>query len=391
MRFFEKTNIDFVGFRYKAFIISGIIIAVGLVSMIAKGGLKLGVDFVGGTIVQVRFDEPVPIASMRAVMTRAGYARAEIQEFGEDNEFILRIESMGEAEDASALLGEWLAEAAPDRGWRIVSSREQAPDPARGFDGATLVVVEADSLPELEGLVGDLRGGGRSILDATAETSTRAAFRLPLLGAEAKVADAIKDELASEFPERTIEIRRTETVGPKIGKELANRAWAAIVVSLFGILVYVSWRFEFKFAVGAIMALAHDILITTGIFSLLNKEISLVIVAALLTIVGYSINDTIVVFDRIRENFGLRRRESYEGMVNVSVNETLSRTIITSSTTLLAVLFLLFFGGEVIHDFALAMTIGILTGTYSSIFVASSLVVEWQNRITMRRKAAPAA
>lgn len=391
MRFFEKTNIDFVGFRYKAFIISGIVIVAGLVSMIAKGGLKLGVDFVGGTIVQVRFDEPVPIAGLRAVMTSVGYPRAEIQEFGEDNEFILRIESVGEAEDASALIGEWLAEAAPGRNWRVVSSREQAPDPARGFDGATLVVVEADSLPPLEGLVNDLRAGGRSIIDATAETSARAAFRLPLLGAEAKVADEIKAELAKEFPERTIEIRRTETVGPKIGKELANRAWAAIVVSLFGILVYVSWRFEFKFAVGAIVALAHDILITTGIFSILDKEISLVIVAALLTIVGYSINDTIVVFDRVRENFGLRRRESYEGMVNVSVNETLSRTIITAGTTLLAVLFLLFFGGEVIHDFALAMTIGILTGTYSTVFVASSLVVEWQNRITMRRKATPAS
>ncbi len=391
MRFFQKTNIDFVGFRYKAFILSAVVIAAGLVSMIAKGGLKLGVDFVGGTIIQMRFDEPVPIADMREVMTRAGYAKAEIQEFGDDNEFIIRIESVGEAADASALIGEWLAAAAPGRNWRVVSSREQAPDPAMNFDGATLVVVEADSLPALDGLVEALRSAGHGVLDATSETSTRAAFRLPLLGAEAKVADEIKAELAKEFPERAIEVRRTETVGPKIGKELANRAWAAIVVSLFGILVYVSWRFEFKFAIGAIIALAHDVLVTVGIFSILNKEISLVIVAALLTIVGYSINDTIVVFDRIRENFGLRRRESYEGMINVSVNETLSRTIITAGTTLLAVIFLLVFGGEVIHDFALAMTIGLVTGTYSSVFIASALVVEWQNRITMRRKAVPAA
>ncbi len=386
MQFFGKTNIDFVGFRYKAFILSGVIIVAGLVSMFVKGGLKLGVDFKGGTIVQVRFDEPVPIADMRVSMTRIGYDKAEIQEFGDADEFILRIEAVSEEEDASKILGEGLAKTAPGFNWRVVSSREQAPDPSRNFDGATLVVVEADSLPALPVLVESLRGAGYSILDAAGETSTRAAFRLPLFGAEAKVADEIKAELAKDFPERTVEIRRTETVGPKIGKELANRAWAAIVVSLFGILVYVSWRFEFKFAVGAILALAHDVLITTGIFSILGKEISLVIVAALLTIVGYSINDTIVVFDRIRENFGLRRRESYEGMINVSVNETLSRTIITAGTTLLAVLFLLFFGGEVIHDFALAMTIGILTGTYSSVFVASSLVVEWQNRITMRRK-----
>ena len=390
MRFFQNTNIDFVGARYKAFILSAVVIAAGLVSMIAKGGLKLGVDFVGGTIIQVRFDEPVAIGDLRSTMTRAGYAKAEIQEFGEDNEYMLRIESVGEAADASALLGEWLAAAAPGRNWRVVSSREQTPDPSRGFDGATIVVVEADSLPAIEDVVAAIRSGGHGVLDATAETATRVAFRLPLLGAEAKVADEIKAELAKAFPERAIEIRRTETVGPKIGKELANRAWAAIIVSLFGILVYVSWRFEFKFAVGAILALAHDVLVTAGIFSILNKEISLVIVAALLTIVGYSINDTIVVFDRIRENFGLRRRESYEGMVNISVNETLSRTIITAGTTLLAVIFLLLFGGEVIHDFALAMTIGLVTGTYSSVFIASALVVEWQNRITMRRKATAA-
>ena len=175
-------------------------------------------------------------------------------------------------------------------------------------------------------------------------------------------------------------------MGPKIGEELKNRTWAAIVISIFGILIYISWRFEFKFAIGAIVALIHDVVITVGIFSILNKEISLAIIAALLTIVGYSLNDTIVVFDRIRENFSLRRRESYGAMVNISINESLSRTIITSLTTLIVVLFLLFMGGEVIRDFAFALMVGILVGTYSSVYVASPILIEWQTRMAARKK-----
>ncbi|HSG29541.1 MAG TPA: protein translocase subunit SecF, partial [Candidatus Krumholzibacterium sp.] len=166
-----------------------------------------------------------------------------------------------------------------------------------------------------------------------------------------------------------------------------NRMWAAIIISMFGILVYISWRFEFKFAIGAIIALIHDVVITLGIFSLTGKEISLVVIAALLTIVGYSLNDTIVVFDRIRENFSLRRRETYDNMIDISINESLSRTIITSLTTLIVVLFLFFFGGEVIHDFAFALLVGVIVGTYSSIFVASPVLIEWQNRISARKKA----
>ena len=236
-----------------------------------------------------------------------------------------------------------------------------------------------------------MKESGYGILEATKETSKRAAIKIPLLGAETKVAEALKGELAKDFPQRTIDIRRTETIGPKVGKELQSRAWAALIVSLFGILVYVSWRFELKFAVGAVIALIHDVLITLAFFSVFNWEISLFVVAALLTIIGYSINDTIVVYDRIRENFGLRRRETYEGMLNISVNETLSRTIITVLTVFIVTMFLLFMGGEFVRDFALAMTIGLVTGTYSSIYVASALVYEWQLRITNRRKAVKTA
>jgi len=393
MEFFHKTNIDFIGFRYKAFIISGLIIVAGLVSAISKGGYKLSVEFKGGTLVQVKFDEAVLIADVRSSLNRAGYATAEIQQYGENgDEYIIKIGGVEETNYASEHLLEGLNKAAPGLQWTVLSTEQLPPDLSKGFEGATMLSVEADSIPEIEGLTARMKENGYGILEATKTTSKQASFRIPLLGAETKVADALKAELVKDFPERTIEIRRTETIGPKVGKELQSKAWAAIIVSLFGILVYVSWRFELKFAVGAVLSLAHDVLVTVGLFSIFNREISLFVVAALLTIVGYSINDTIVVYDRIRENFGLRRRESYEGMLNVSINETLSRTIITVITVFIVTMFLLFMGGEFVRDFAFAMTIGLVTGTYSSVFVASALVVEWQNRITNRRKAArPAA
>ncbi len=392
MEFFHKTNIDFIGFRYKAIIISWTIIIIGLVSMIAKHGYKLSVEFKGGTLVQVKFDQKVPIADVRSSMQRAGYAAAEIQQYGVGgDEYIIKVGGVTEGGYASEHLLEGLNKVAPGLKWNVVSTQQMAPDLSKGFEGATLLVVEADSIPEIQELTTRMKESGYGILEATKETSKRAAIKIPLLGAETKVAEALKGELAKDFPQRAIDIRRTETIGPKVGKELESRAWAALIVSLFGILVYVSWRFELKFAVGAVIALIHDVLITLAFFSVFNWEISLFVVAALLTIIGYSINDTIVVYDRIRENFGLRRRETYEGMLNISVNETLSRTIITVMTVFIVTMFLLIMGGEFVRDFALAMTIGLVTGTYSSIYVASALVYEWQLRITNRRKAVKTA
>lgn len=197
------------------------------------------------------------------------------------------------------------------------------------------------------------------------------------LGVEAGT-KTIPQILAEAFPESTVELRREEKVGPKIGEELRAGAINSVVVALALIMLYITVRFaHFQFALGAVVALIHDVLITLGLFSLLGKEISLVILAAFLTIIGYSLNDTIVVFDRIRENMAMRRKESYEGVVNKSLNETLSRTIITSITTLLVAVILFVFGGPVIHDFAFALTIGVLVGTYSSLFVASPVLIAW--------------
>jgi preprotein translocase subunit SecF len=386
MQFFGVTHLNFVGARGRAFIISLIVIVAGLVSLLVKGGPDLSIDFEGGTLVQVRFDRPVPIGELRDVVIRAGYSAGEIQSFGQPNEYLIKIEKISETDFASTRLLEALNAAAPQRGWGLVSVKELPPDFSTGFEGGTLVVVRADSIPPMDELTEKVRNAGVGIVATTKETSTTVAFNLPFLGVEAKAAEKLREELINSYPEREVEIRRTETVGPKIGAELKNRAWAAIVISMFGILIYISWRFQVKFAIGAIIALIHDVLITVGIFSILNKEISLAIIAALLTIVGYSLNDTIVVFDRIRENFSLRRRESYEKMINISINESLSRTVITSLTTLVVVLFLFFMGGEVIRDFAFALVIGIIVGTYSSIYVASPILIEWQNRISARRK-----
>jgi len=201
------------------------------------------------------------------------------------------------------------------------------------------------------------------------------------------VQNRLSDGIRTAFADNPVVEISKEKVGPKIGGELRIQALWAIAYSLLGIVLYITWRFEFKFSIAAIVALVHDVMITLGIFSLLDKEINLTILGALLTIVGYSLNDTIVVFDRIRENLNTRRRgDDYAEVVNTSVNQTLSRTVITSLTTLIVVLILFFFGGAVIHDFAFALVVGVLVGTYSSIFIASPILVEWQAATQRRRE-----
>ncbi len=188
----------------------------------------------------------------------------------------------------------------------------------------------------------------------------------------------VEAALKDRFGEQSLELRRTELVGPQVGADLRKKGIYAVLYAIIGILIYVAWRFEFRFGVGAIIALVHDALITIGVFSVMNKEIDLPIVAAVLTIIGYSINDTIIVFDRIRENMRRIRRQSLERVINDSINETLSRTLLTSGTTLIVVVALFLLGGPVIHNFAFALIIGIAVGTYSSIYIASPVVAYWE-------------
>jgi len=299
MEFLVGTQVNFLGHRRAAFILSAILIVAGLISLVAQGGPRLGIDFQGGTLLQVRFESPISADRIRDTLAGMGFADAEIQHFGGDREAIIRI-------------------------------KEEASE-------------------------GDVAGG-------------------------------VIEALNRANPGNRAEMRREELVGPKVGRELRTKATMAIVYALIGILIYISLRFEFKFAVGAVAALVHDVVITLGMFSLTGREISLPVIAAFLTIVGYSLNDTIVVYDRIRENKRKLYGRSFVDIVNTSLNESLSRTMVTSLTTLLVVVCLFFFGGEVIKDFAFALMVGVVVGTYSSLYVASPLVVEWQVHAEGRRR-----
>ncbi len=210
-------------------------------------------------------------------------------------------------------------------------------------------------------------------------------IRVPETGDGEELIEVIQTSLQARFADNPITIRSVEAVGPKIGHELRNAAFLSIIASLFFIVIYITWRFKYRYAIAAIAALTHDVLIVFGLFSILNLQISLAVVAAFLTIVGYSLNDTIVVFDRIRENVKKLRARDFMDVVNISINETLSRTVLTSGTTLLVVFVLYFFGGSVIHDFAFALLAGVFVGTYSSIFVASPVLVEWNLRKPEKR------
>jgi preprotein translocase subunit SecF len=303
MEFFKPgTKINFMGKIKHALLFSAILILIGIISLLLHGGPNYGIDFAGGTVVQVRFSQPVSPGEVRESLKDVGLS-GTVQRFGAEGvgEYLIRMQTTSS---------------------------------------------------DLEGL------------SATIESA-----------------------LVERFEGKTVEIRRTEMVGPKVGKDLRKKGLQAIIFALIGILIYVSWRFEFRFAVGAVIALIHDVMITVGALSLTNREFSLTVLAALLTIVGYSLNDTIVVYDRIRENMhGSMRREGFEKVVNHSINETLSRTILTGLTTLIVVIILFLIGGGVIHDFSFTLLVGIIIGTYSSIFVASPLVVMWEKRFPAKQK-----
>lgn len=295
----KNVNIDFLGKRKIAGMISIAVILVGLISIVIHGGPLYSIDFEGGTEIQVLFKQSTNVESVRSALSEIGYGDAAIREFGNVDEFLIHV-----------------------------------------------------------------------------KTSTRSEEQV----------NTIRETLGSINGPDSFEIRRLETVGPKIGKELRGDMVSAVLIAMIGIVIYISIRFQFMYAIGALVALTHDVLITLGIFSLLNLEISLSVLAAFLFIVGYSLNDTIVVFDRVRENAKIKRHDSFLSVLNISLNQTLNRTVITSLTTLTVVLILLFFGGEVIKPFAFALTIGLITGTYSSIFVASPVVLIWDENQKKKQK-----
>jgi preprotein translocase subunit SecF len=298
-----KTNIDFMGKRKIAFIFSGIMVVLGLIALIqiARGSANLGIDFAGGTAVQLKFEQAIRIDEARKALDSNGVKDAELQEFGQDNKLLIRVKTSNTIEE--------------------------------------------------------------------------------------KTAERVMAIFAKEFPTSKFVVDSSTEIGPTIGKKLQEDALIAIVISFIGIILYIAARFELRFGVAAALATFHDVLAVLGAFYILDKEITLLVVTALLTLAGYSLTDTVVVFDRIRENLKTRRRETEELTINNAVNQVLSRTIVTSLTVVLVLIPLTLAGGEVLHDFSLALLGGVIFGTYSSVFVASPLLLLWpggQGRLLKR-------
>ncbi len=298
----KGTNINFLGKRYIAFVFSGILSIIGIIAIIqiANGKANLGIDFAGGTAIQLKFEKSVVLHDVRKALENGGLKDFDLQDLPTENKILIR-----------------------------VKKTEQQ------------------------------------------------------LG---QTSDAITGIISQKLPDNKYVVDSTTEIGPKVGGKLRVDAAKAVAFAVIGILIYVAFRFQFNFGVGATIATFHDVLAVLGIFYLMGKEINLILVTALLTIAGYSLTDTVVVFDRIRETLKVRHKEPLETVMNASINEVLSRTIITSLTVLLTSIALFFFGGEVIHDFALAMIMGVIVGTYSSIFIASPTVLLWGGKRPFARK-----
>ncbi len=284
----SNLNIDFMGKRKLAMAISAIVLVIAAAALIIRG-LTFGIDFTGGTLIEVGYQQAVETASVRSALAANGFEDAQVQQFGTPQDILIRLAPRGELKSAEL----------SDKVFKVLS----------------------------------------------------------------------------DDTDQDVELRRVEFVGPQVGDELAEDGALAVLVALMAILIYVALRFEWRFALGSVVALVHDVLFTMGLFALLQLEFDLTVLAAVLAVIGYSLNDTIVVFDRIRENFRKMRKGSPEQIINTSLNQTLSRTLVTSLTTLLVLVSLFIFGGEIIHNFALALMVGVIVGTYSSIYVASSAIL----------------
>jgi preprotein translocase subunit SecF len=301
IQLFRDTRFDFIGRRRWAYLASVVFILIGLGSIVVKGGLRYDVDFSGGTLVQVRFQEAPRIDAIRAALAEVGLGQSVIQEFGDPQEFI---------------------------------------------------------------------------------------FRLPLLDTSpTEIIRRIQAGLSADPALGVFEVRRVEFVGPQVGRELQLQAIYAVLAGLVGMLIYMGIRFDLKGAVAAIVAVFHDVLVAVGALSLTDREISLPVLAAILTIIGYSINDTIVAYDRLRENrgkFAQQKGASFADQMNLAINQTLSRTVLTAVTTFFATMILLVFGGRVLEDFAFVLVVGVIAGTYSTIYIAGALMVEWTHYVEGR-------
>ena len=366
------------------FIIASLILtAAGLVSILAKGGPRYGIDFRGGVLMYVRFNTEPPEEKIRAALSKQISGEISIQRISGSNEVIVSTE-LSQEEKAQS------------------ENRQKMQDILAENFGKTGTKLDFHNTG-LDQLLGRLRVPLQQASVALNEQQLTDVFKAVLnyrntpprsgmigsfdeLNGVAGVTPQIIQVMKQECGLGSFAIRNTEVVGPKVGAELQQKALTATFLALAGMLIYIALRFEWIYGVAAVIAVFHDTIITIGLFSLFNKEISLTVIAALLTLVGYSMNDTIVVFDRIRENLRTSRKESFESLVNSSINQTLSRTILTSGLTFLTAAALWLFGGEVLNGFSFALVVGIIVGTYSSIFVASPILIFWRNWVEEKKK-----
>jgi preprotein translocase subunit SecF len=381
MNFFKQVDLDWMGKAKYFFALSFLLLAAGAASWVAHHGLFYGIDFKGGTVVDVRFSGPPPLDTIRSGLAQQGIGNSTIVPVSDltsanKNEVLINLEEKGEGAEA--------LDAGKTAILNALHTTLGAGDPSKQDFNAVGADTIKDALTRKDPLGLGAAAGERY----TQLARQIAAYRdqnlggivndfnqLSGAGTNASVIAALRDS----FYPSSFAIINVEIVGPKVGSELRRQAVVVTLYALGGMLVYIAFRFEWVYGAAAVLAVFHDVLITLGLFSIFHFEISLTVIAALLTLVGYSMNDTIVIFDRIRENSRLMRREPFKVIVNRSINQTLSRTILTSGLTFLTVMVLFLMGGQVLRAFSFALVVGILVGTYSSFGIAAPLVVAWNN------------
>jgi len=372
MELFRNTKFDFLGWKWPFIGLSLVLSAAGLIR-IGVNGMRYGIDFKGGAQIWLRFAQEPPVQQIRSALESKLPGEISVQQITGKPEVLIGTEIKDEKQlNANRqLIEETLRGMYSDTSGKIDlnnSSVTELADRLRGPMQQAGVALSEQDLQDLCAAISVYRADHGGILRSVDELSG-------VKGVTPKVIEVLKASVSLG----PFTILQTEVVGPKIGDELRRQAVLATLYALAGMLVYIAFRFEWIYGVAAVVAVFHDTIITIGLFSLFNKPISLTVVAALLTLVGYSMNDTIVVFDRIRENLKMVRRESLGNVINLSINQTLSRTVLTSGLTLLTALALWLFGGDVLNGFSFALVMGIIVGTYSSVFVASPILVFWQN------------
>ncbi|HSL90448.1 MAG TPA: protein translocase subunit SecF [Ignavibacteriaceae bacterium] len=372
MRIFENLNFDFLGKRKLFYYVSAAMFLVGLINILLRG-LNFGIDFKGGSEIVLQFEKTIQIGEIRSLVEGLGIGNVEVKTFGGETGVLLRTELQSIPEELYPKviqdLNNEINTLAPNINFEVVDSSQTS---------VTYSFPNADTTSHIIEQLALAGFNVSRVADDPASTQM-----ITSLG----IADWIKEELREKMKDNPFQILREDRVGPKIGDELKRDALIAIFFSLIAILIYLGFRFKFVFAVGAVAALFHDVLITVGLYSVLygvipglNLEIDLTVVAAFLTLVGYSINDTVVVFDRVRENMKIHKTMDLQEVINKSINQTMSRTIITGVTTLITVFILMLIGGDVLRAFAFTLFFGIIIGTYSSIFVASAFVLEYATK-----------